>query len=89
MRPSFDEPNKGILVLSVIAAIAVSVCSSVPAPLPLLDLHPGTYDDSDVRIEYRIGTRVYFLKIINKTEMEVFLHPTRSLSLPPSHRHGV
>lgn len=77
MRPCslIGKRSVGTAIRFLIVALVFSACSSLP---PLLELNPNIYEDSEIRIEYRIGTLVHYIKITNKTDKEVFLHPGRS-----------
>lgn len=63
-------------IFFVIAIIVfLSGCETVPT---LLQLNPSTYEDETIKIEYKIGVYVYFIRITNKTNNEIFINKQRA-----------
>jgi len=75
--------------------LAMVSCTTLPAKF---DLKPPLIEDDSIKIEYRIGSKVYYLEITNKTKFEMTIDTarssiisitgqTRSLDLHPEDSH--
>jgi len=62
---------KRLCLLFIIAIFTFSSCTSTR--IQRFVTTPEIYQDNDIDVEFRVGTRVYFLKITNKTDQEFFL----------------
>jgi hypothetical protein len=55
-------------------ALALALLAGCATPQPaLLTLEPPVYEDALVRLDYRLGSRVYYLRVTNKTDDEMFV----------------
>jgi len=61
--------------LAVVIVLSLVSCNTVPI---LAKLEPAFYEDEFVRIDYRIGVKIYFITITNKTQAEIGLVPSRT-----------
>ena len=54
--------------------LVVLGCQALPARF---DVTPAEYQDDNVRIEYRIGSKVYYIQVENRTDSEMILDLNR------------